>query len=144
VKRAGARAALTLASAGLLLGLAVVFDAPLDAAPAKKKKKKAESTKEAPVNFDKNLPVLGTKMALLPPGPGKDLADGACLTCHAADVVAQQHLTEKQWAAEIVKMAGWGAPVPEKDREALAAYLAANFGPGNLRWQPVVTRPVGR
>jgi hypothetical protein len=142
VKQARARAALAFASAGLLLGLAA-FEAPLHAAPAKKKKK-AESTKEAPVNFDKNLPVLGTKMALLPPGPGKDLADGACLTCHAADIVAQQHLTEKQWAAEIVKMAGWGAPVPEKDREALAAYLVANFGPGNLRWQPVVTRPVGR
>jgi hypothetical protein len=74
----------------------------------------------------------------------KELADTACLTCHAADVVAQQHLTEKQWSAEVVKMSGWVAPVPEKDRDALAAYLAANFGPGNLRWQPVVTRPVGR
>lgn len=143
MKRTGARAAWALASAVLLLGLALAFAAPLGAASAKKKKK-AESTKEVPVNFDKNLPVLGTKMALLPPGPMKDLADGACLTCHAADIVAQQHLTEKQWAAEIVKMAGWGAPVPEKDREALAAYLVANFGPGNLRWQPVVTRPVGR
>ena len=142
MKRTGARAAAALASAGLLLGFAL--EAPLGAAPAKKKKKRAESTKEAPVNFDKNLPVLGTRVALLPPGPMKDLADGACLTCHAADIVAQQHLTEKQWAAEIVKMAGWGAPVPEKDREALAAYLVANFGPGNLRWQPVVTRPVGR
>jgi hypothetical protein len=143
VKRTGARAALALLLTGLLLGLALAFAARLEAAP-RKKKKKAESTKEAPVNFDKNLPVLGTKMALLPPGPMKDLADTACLTCHAADIVAQQHLTEKQWAAEIVKMAGWGAPVPEKDRAALAAYLVANFGPGNLRWQPVVTRPVGR
>ena len=140
--RTGTRAALALAAAALLLGLAI--ETPLDAAPAKKKKKRAESTKEVPVNFDKNLPVLGTKMALLPPGPMKDLADTACLTCHAADIVAQQHLTEKQWAAEIVKMAGWGAPVPEQDRAALAAYLVANFVPDNLRWQPVVTRPVGR
>jgi hypothetical protein len=135
VSRTGTRGILALTAAGLLLGLA--FEAPLGAAPPKKKKK-AESTKEAPVNFDKNLPVLGTRMAILPPGPMKELADSACQTCHAADVVAQQHLTEKQWAAEIVKMSGWGAPVPEKDREALAAYLVANFGPGNLRW------PVGR
>ena len=142
MRRPGLRAALALASGGLLLSLA--FEAPLGAASAKKKKKRVESTKEAPVNFDRNLPVLGTRMALLPPGPMKDLADGACLTCHAADIVAQQHLTEKQWTAEIVKMTGWGAPVPEKDREALAAYLVANFGPGNLRWLPVVTRPVGR
>lgn len=141
MRRGATRTALALLSAALLFGFAL--EAPLGAAPAKKKKK-AESTKEMPVNFDKNLPVLGTRFALLPPGPMKDLADTACLTCHAADVVAQQHLTEKQWASVIVKMSGWGSPVPEKDREALAAYLVANFGPGNMRWQPVVTRPVGR
>ncbi|MGH9399073.1 MAG: hypothetical protein ACRD00_01800, partial [Thermoanaerobaculia bacterium] len=62
----------------------------------------------------------------------------------SADIVVQQRLTDSQWAAEIVKMAGWGAPVPEKDREALVAYLVANFGPNNLGWRPVVTRPVGR
>ena len=142
MKRTRSRVPLALTLAGLLLGFAL--EPPLDAAPAKRKKRKAGPAKEAPVNFDRTLPVLGTRMAILPPGPMKDLADRACLTCHAADVVAQQHLTEKQWAAEVVKMAGWGAPVPERDREALVAYLAANFGPGNLRWQPVVTRPVGR
>lgn len=130
-----------LASGGLLLALALPVS--VQAAPAKKKKK-AEPTQEAPVNFDKNLPVLGTRLAEFPAGPMKAAADGACLACHSADIVVQQHLTDKQWAAEIVKMVGWGAPVSEKDREALAAYLVANFGPQNLSWQPVVTRPVGR
>lgn len=142
MRAAGARAVAALACAGLLLALAL--PASLEAAPAKKKKKKAKSTREAPVNFDKNLPVLGTRVALLPPGLMKAAADGACLTCHSADIVVQQHLTDKQWAAEITKMVGWGAPVAEKDREALAAYLVANFGPDNLSWRPVVTRPVGR
>ncbi len=141
MKAAGARAAAALACAGLLLALAL--PASLGAAPAKKKKK-VESTKEAPVNFDRFLPVLGTKLAVFPAGPMKAAAVGACLNCHSADLVVQQHLTDKQWASEITKMVGWGAPVAEKDREALAAYLVANFGPENLNWQPVVTRPVGR
>ena len=130
-----------MAAAGLIL--AAALPAPLAAAPAKKKKA-AESTREPNVNFDKNLPVLGTRIAEFPAGAMKSMADGACLACHSADIIVQQHLTDKQWSAEIVKMVGWGAPVPEKDREALAAYFVANFGPNNLGWQPVVTRPVGR
>lgn len=133
------RIALAAAAAALVLALVQ----PEGAAAAPKKKKKAE-TKEAPVNFDKTLPVLGTKYAQLPPGPMKGLADGACLTCHSADIIVQQHLTEKQWAADVTKMAGWGAPVPEDKRAELVAYLLAHFGPDNTRWQPVATRPVGR
>ena len=41
------------------------------------------------------------------------MADQACLACHAADLVCQQRLTEKQWAASVNKMIGWGADVPE-------------------------------
>ena len=128
-----------LTAVGLLLGLA--DPASVAAAP---KKKKAEKTKEGPANFDKSLPVLGTKLSEFPAGPVKGLADGACLTCHSADIVVQQHLTEKQWAAEITKMAGWGAPVPEDKKSELIAYLVTHFGPDNARWRPVVTRPVGR
>ncbi|HTY41160.1 MAG TPA: molybdopterin-dependent oxidoreductase [Thermoanaerobaculia bacterium] len=53
-------------------------------------------------------------------------------------------LNEKQWAASVTKMAGWGADVPEAKRDELVAYLAKNFGPDNDRFQPVVTRPAGR
>jgi hypothetical protein len=129
-----------LAAAGLLLALAD----PASVAAAPKKKKKAETTKEAPANFDKSLPVLGTKLSEFPAGPMKGLADGACLTCHSADIVVQQHLTEKQWAAEVTKMAGWGSPVPEDKKSEIIAYLVTHFGPDNARWRPVVTRPVGR
>jgi hypothetical protein len=38
----------------------------------------------------------------------------------------------------------WGEEVPESQREALIAYLVKNFGPDNDRFQPIVTRPVGR
>jgi hypothetical protein len=41
-------------------------------------------------------------------------------------------------------MSGWGAVVPEKDKDALIAYLLEHFGPDNDRFQPVAARPAGR
>ena len=90
------------------------------------------------------LPRLGTELGQFPPGPMKAVADQACLHCHSADMVRQQRLNEKQWTAEITKMVGWGAVVPEKDKDALIAYLLEHFGPDNDRFQPVTARPMGR
>jgi mono/diheme cytochrome c family protein len=129
-------------TAALLLAFLVFL--PDGSEAASKKPKKRAKTKETPVNFDKSLPVLGTKLAELPPGEGKAVADQACLNCHSADMVRQQRLTEKQWTANLTKMAGWGAEVPDSKRDALLAYLVKNFGPDNDRFEPVVTRPVGR
>jgi len=131
------RLALALA---ILLGLGQAIPGALAAAPKKKK----AAAREAPANFDKFLPVFGTRLAELPQGPMKSLADGACLTCHSADIVVQQHLTEKQWAATVTKMSGWGAAVPEDKKSELVAYFVKNFGPENTGWQPVSTRPMGR
>ncbi len=126
----------------LLLALLVCL--PDGTQAASKKKKKNAKARETPVNFDKNLPVLSTRLAPFPPGEGKSLADQACLNCHSADMVRQQRLTEKQWTANVTKMVGWGADVPESKRDALIAYLVKNFGPDNDRFEPVITRPVGR
>lgn len=128
----------------LLLAFLVFLPGGSDAASKKPKKRAKAKAKELPVNFDKNLPVLGTRLAELPPGEGKAVADQACLNCHSADMVRQQRLTEKQWTAEVTKMTGWGAEVPDSKRDALLAYLVKNFGPDNDRFEPVVTRPVGR
>jgi cytochrome c5 len=128
------------AVSALLVAVALLF--PATALEGAKKKK--SSKPPAAANFDTKLPVLGTKLTEFPPGPGKKLADEACLACHAADMVWQQRLNEKQWTAEVNKMAGWGAPVPEKDRAGLVEYLVANFGPENDKFEPVVTRPVGK
>jgi len=89
-----------------------------------------------------DLPQLGTLIAPLPEGPAKGVADGACLNCHSGDVLRQQRLTEKQWTANVTKMIGWGAEVPEDRREELVRYLAKNFGPGNVAFQPVAVRPI--
>jgi hypothetical protein len=98
----------------------------------------------APQPVDQELPELGTRLAALPDGPLKGVADAACLSCHSADLIRQQRMNEKQWKANVDKMIGWGAPVPEDQKDALAAYLTANFGPDNDRFEPTVTRPSAR
>ena len=128
----------------LPLLLALLMCLPDGTLAASKKKKRRAKAKETPVSFDKNLPVLSTRLAPFPPGEGKAIADQACLNCHSADMVRQQRLTEKQWTASVTKMVGWGAEVPESKRDALIAYLVKNFGPDNDRFEPVITRPVGR
>ena len=115
---------------------------PPDTAAAKSSKKSRK--KPAVVDFDPSLPVLGTRLTEFPSGAAKSVADKGCLECHSADMVWQQRLTEKQWTATVNKMIGWGAEVPEARKAELVAYLVANFGPDNTKFQPVVTRPVGR
>lgn len=90
---------------------------------------------------EKALPAVGTELGALPAGPMKPLADRACLHCHSADMLRQQRLTEKQWTAEVNKMVGWGAAVPEDQRAALVAYLVEHFGPDNDGFHPVETQP---
>jgi mono/diheme cytochrome c family protein len=87
------------------------------------------------------LPILGARLSEFPEGPGKTIADKACLQCHSADIPRQQRITEKQWTAEIEKMTRWGADVSASDKDALIAYLASRFGPANDAFHPVEVRP---
>jgi hypothetical protein len=129
-----------------LLAIAILgLGASFLAAQTSKESKVIAPPKAAPAPaFDESLPMLGTLLAELPPGPGKTTADAACLKCHSADILRQQRLNEKQWGANVTKMAGWGADVPSEKRDELIGYLVKNFGPDNDRFKPVVTRPVGR
>lgn len=49
-----------------------------------------------------------------------------CIACHSLRIVHSQRLSAAAWSKELDKMAGWGANVT--DRDALLAYLTANFG----------------
>ena len=88
------------------------------------------------------LPGLGSVITPLPEGTGKAIAERACLPCHSSDILRQQRLNEKQWTAELTKMAGWGAELSDSDRAALLPYFMSQFGPDNERFQPVPVRPV--
>ncbi len=121
---------------------ATLLQSPASAAKRHKKVRKRTPTPVA--NFDTKLPVLGTHLLDFPPGPVRPIVENACLGCHSGDILWQQRLTDQQWTTEVNKMVGWGSPLPENQREALIAYLTANFGPDNGKFQPVATRPVGK
>lgn len=58
---------------------------------------------------------------------GRRSLEGNCLMCHSSEMIVTQRLTPEQWAAEVEKMIGWGAPVPDEEKETLIAYLADAF-----------------
>ena len=131
-----------LAAAGV--SVALLFGSSSVSAAKSPRKKRHREKPPAAADFDVKLPVLGTRLSAYPPGTGKAVADLACLQCHSASMAIQQRLTDKQWAKEVDKMIGWGSAVPPEKKDELVAYLTANFGPDNGRFEPLVTRPVGK
>jgi hypothetical protein len=68
----------------------------------------------------------------LPPGPMQAKVKAACTQCHNAARITEQHLSRQEWSAELDKMVGLGAEVPDADRAALLNYLSKNFGPDKV------------
>jgi hypothetical protein len=67
---------------------------------------------------------------VLKDGPGKDKAM-QCVACHSADYIQMnsRFLDKAGWTASINKMINaFGAPIPKEDVEAIATYLASNYG----------------
>ena len=48
-----------------------------------------------------------------------------CTACHSLQLVHSQRLSPAAWGKELDKMAGWGAPI--KDRQLLLDYLSAQY-----------------
>src|SRR2546425_8272978 len=67
----------------------------------------------------------------LPPGPGMEVTQKACQTCHSTDYIAMQPRGgEAQWRAVVTKMIKvFGAPIPDDDARAIVEYLAREYGP---------------
>ena len=53
----------------------------------------------------------------------------ACTQCHTASRITKQHMTRQKWDAQLDKMIGLGANVPDSERKAFLNYLTKNFGP---------------
>jgi mono/diheme cytochrome c family protein len=51
-----------------------------------------------------------------------------CLACHTAEMLDQQRLTPQQWAANVKKMQGWGAPLEPDEPELVTALLSEKYG----------------
>lgn len=59
-----------------------------------------------------------------PPGPGLDLINQRCITCHPVSMIFSQHKTPDDWAATVQTMADRGAEVSPEETQVIAQYLA--------------------
>ena len=67
---------------------------------------------------------------ILKDGPGRDKAQ-ACVACHSLDYIQMNsHFMNKAgWTASVNKMINvFGAPIAKEDVDAIATYLAQNYG----------------
>ena len=63
-------------------------------------------------------------------GPGKEKA-AVCVACHSVDyiVMNSRFMTKAGWTASVNKMINaFGAPIAKEDVDALATYLAQQYG----------------
>ena len=68
-----------------------------------------------------------TRIAL-PTGPGKELVETRCTTCHDLERVAGVKRSKRDWPAIVANMVTRGASASMEEAQAIAAYLAAQFG----------------
>lgn len=63
----------------------------------------------------------------LPEGPGKELVEVICSTCHNTQRIATQELTKPQWEAKVLEMLQEEPDVKQSERDKIVEYLAKNF-----------------
>jgi len=67
--------------------------------------------------------------AQFPPGPGKAIAERACVACHSPMLVVQQAKDSTAWEKTIGQMAKWGVELTPVEHDTLRAYLVSRLGP---------------
>jgi len=77
---------------------------------------------------------LPAESAAFKPGPGVEIVASNCQICHSADYITTQPRDKPLafWKAEVEKMKKvYGAPIADDQIDAVAAYLARNYGSGS-------------
>ena len=67
---------------------------------------------------------------ILKDGPGKEKVQ-VCIACHSADYIPMnsRFLDKAGWTGSVNKMINaFGAPIAKEDVDAIASYLAENYG----------------
>jgi sulfite dehydrogenase (cytochrome) subunit B len=66
----------------------------------------------------------------LRPGPGLEVTQAACRTCHSSDyIVMQPRGDAKQWDGVVTKMIKvYGAPISDADAQTIVGYLSSAYG----------------
>jgi cytochrome c5 len=65
----------------------------------------------------------------LPDGPGREIVERDCMTCHSSMLITQQAKDSTGWEKTIGLMEKWGSPVQGAEHDTLRTYLLAHFGP---------------
>jgi competence ComEA-like helix-hairpin-helix protein len=63
-----------------------------------------------------------------PDGPAKEYVNKICLQCHQPAQLLGQRRTESDWKKTIARMATKGISAPAEQFDAVAEYMAKNFG----------------
>jgi competence protein ComEA len=67
--------------------------------------------------------------AAFAPGPGRSETVAACGACHSPSLITGKRFNADAWAQIVDQMIGRGAPVADKDYDAIVDYLSRNYGP---------------
>jgi mono/diheme cytochrome c family protein len=79
---------------------------------------------------------LPEETAVFKPGPGVEVAQANCATCHSADYINTQPrgagFGREFWQAEVNKMIKvFGAPISEQDAGKIVDYLTSTYSSGS-------------
>lgn len=71
--------------------------------------------------------VAARQPATPPPGPGLELVNERCGSCHATHQVFTARKTGAEWPAVVQSMVDRGAELSPEEQKTMSDYLAANF-----------------
>ena len=63
----------------------------------------------------------------LPDGPGKDLVEVICSSCHSTERIVNKQWTKPQWQAKVLEMLQEEPDVTQPERDKIIEYLAKSF-----------------
>jgi competence protein ComEA len=63
----------------------------------------------------------------LPDGPGKEIVEIICNSCHSVTRVTEKHWTRAEWKLKVLEMLQEETDVTPADQDAIVDYLARNF-----------------
>jgi competence ComEA-like helix-hairpin-helix protein len=75
---------------------------------------------------------LGAAAQTLPDGPGKELVEVICSSCHDTVRITTKHWSKKEWAAKVLEMLQEETDVTQPERDRIVEYLAKNFAKLNV------------
>jgi competence ComEA-like helix-hairpin-helix protein len=70
---------------------------------------------------------LSATAQTLPDGPGKELVEVICSSCHDTVRITTKHWSQKEWAGKVLEMLQEEPDVTQPERDRIVEYLAKNF-----------------